>query len=410
MIYSLNQVFIAHLPLLRIVANKDIRKNSARGMLKMYQIMINDTTLRDGEQAAGVAFNLEEKVAIAQFLDTIGVHELEVGIPAMGEEEIRAIVAIRNLDLQAKLLGWNRAVLSDIKASIACGLERVHIAIPVSGVQIAAKFHGQWRVSLQRLKDCISFALDQGLWVSVGGEDSSRADENFLQDVALLSQEWGASRFRFCDTVGVLDPFSTHIKVKRLVSTLSIPIEIHTHNDFGLATANALAGIKAGAMSVNTTVNGLGERAGNAALEEVIMALKCIYGVDLEIQTQHLLTLSQLVARASGAKVQPWKAIVGENTFAHESGIHAHGVLQNPITYEPFSPEDVGWERRLVIGKHSGRHSLSNLLEQHGIFLDSQETQAILDIVRQQSILKKRSLTTEELLNLVSEKRYSHAT
>ncbi len=376
----------------------------------MYQIMINDTTLRDGEQAAGVAFNLEEKVAIAQFLDTIGVHELEVGIPAMGEEEIRAIVAIRNLDLQAKLLGWNRAVLSDIKASIACGLERVHIAIPVSGVQIAAKFHGQWRVSLQKLKDCISFALDQGLWVSVGGEDSSRADENFLQDVAMLSQEWGASRFRFCDTVGVLDPFGTHLKVKRLVSTLSIPIEIHTHNDFGLATANALAGIKAGAVSVNTTVNGLGERAGNAALEEVIMALKCIYGVDLGIQTQHLLKLSQLVAKASGANVQPWKAIVGENTFAHESGIHAHGVLQNPVTYEPYAPEDVGWERRLVIGKHSGRHSLSNLLEQHGIFLDSQETQAVLDVVRQQSILKKRSLTTEELLNLVSEKRYSHAT
>ena len=410
MIYSLNQVFIAHLPIPRIVANKDLTKNSARGMLKMYQIMINDTTLRDGEQAAGVAFNLEEKVAIAQFLDAIGVHELEVGIPAMGEEEIRAIVAIRNLDLQAKLLGWNRAVLSDIKASIACGLERVHIAIPVSGVQIAAKFHGQWRVSLQRLKDCISFALDQGLWVSVGGEDSSRADENFLQDVALLSQEWGASRFRFCDTVGVLDPFGTHLKVKRLVSTLSIPIEIHTHNDFGLATANALAGIKAGAVSVNTTVNGLGERAGNAALEEVIMALKCIYGVDLGIQTQYLLKLSQLVAKASGANVQPWKAIVGENTFAHESGIHAHGVLQNPVTYEPYAPEDVGWERRLVIGKHSGRHSLSNLLEQHGIFLDSQETQAILDVVRQQSILKKRSLTTEELLNLVSEKRYSHAT
>jgi homocitrate synthase NifV len=182
-------------------------------MLKMYQIMINDTTLRDGEQAAGVAFNLEEKVAIAQFLDTIGVHELEVGIPAMGEEEIRAIVAIRNLDLNAKLLGWNRAVISDIKASIACGLQRVHIAIPVSGVQIAAKFHGQWRVSLQKLKDCISFALDQGLWVSVGGEDSSRADENFLQDVALLSQEWGASRFRFCDTVGVLDPRSEERRV-----------------------------------------------------------------------------------------------------------------------------------------------------------------------------------------------------
>ncbi len=328
----------------------------------------------------------------------------------MGQEEMRAISAIVDLGLQAKLLGWNRAVISDIKASIACGLKRVHIAIPVSGIQIAAKFHGQWRVSLQRLKDCISFASDRGLWVAVGGEDSSRADENFLLDVALHAQEWGASRFRFCDTVGVLDPFSTYTKVKRLVAALSIPLEIHTHNDFGLATANALAGMKAGAFSVNTTVNGLGERAGNAALEEVVMSVKRIYGIDLGIDTRRLLELSQLVASASGSKVPPWKAIVGENTFAHESGIHAHGVLQNPLTYEPFAPEEVGWERRLVLGKHSGRHLVSNMLEQYGIFLNPEETQSVLDAVRQQSVQKKRSLTTEELLNLVSEQRYSHAT
>ena len=374
----------------------------------MDNIYINDTTLRDGEQAAGIVFTPEEKISLASLMDAMGIPELEVGIPAMGGSEAEAITAITQLELKADLLGWNRAVRSDVEASLACGLKRVHISIPVSEVQIQAKFQGDRFLVFARLENTLKFAVDHGLFVSVGAEDSSRALEEFLLEVACAAQEWGASRFRFCDTVGILNPVTTAKKVGNLVRELSIPVEMHTHNDFGLATANALAGLQAGAISVNTTVNGLGERAGNAALEEIIMALKHLHKVDLGISTRHLRELSQLVIAASGHTLPPWKAVVGDNAFAHESGIHAHGILKNPQTYEPFSPEEIGWQRQLVVGKHSGRHLVANLLKQHGITLDREESQFVLDAVRSLSVQMKRSLTVDELLNLVPHRRMSH--
>jgi homocitrate synthase NifV len=364
------------------------------------QVVIDDTTLRDGEQTAGVVFSLEEKKCIARMLDEIGVGEIECGIPAMGAEEAVSVRALVDMGLSARLITWNRATLADIRASLATGVEAVDISLSVSDMHIAHKLRKDRAWVVEQLKVALGFAKENGLYVSVGGEDASRADRDFLVELMATARSLGADRFRFCDTLGILDPFATYETVRYLRERVDLDIEVHTHNDLGMATANAVAGVKAGARFVNTTVNGLGERAGNAALEEVVMALRHACGLEPGIATGRFVELSRFVGQASRRPVPEWKAVVGEKAFAHESGLHADGVIKFPANYEGFDPAEVGLARQLVIGKHSGRHGLGHRLTQLGIALDRLELNDLLERVRSIAQRNKRPLSDGELLAL----------
>lgn len=364
------------------------------------QVVIDDTTLRDGEQTAGVVFSLEEKLRIARMLDEIGVGELECGIPAMGKQEQASIRALVELGLNARLITWNRAVIADIQASLQTGVQAVDISLSVSDLHIRQKLGKSRKWVKEQLKTALGFAKQHNLYVSVGGEDASRADLEFLAELLQIAETEGADRFRFCDTLGVLDPFTTYEKVKYLCKRTRLDLEVHTHNDLGMATANAIAGIRAGARFVNTTVNGLGERAGNSALEEVVMALKYACNIDPQIDTSRLVELSHYVGQASRRPVPDWKAVVGEKVFAHESGLHADGVIKNPNNYEGFDPAEVGLQRHMVLGKHSGRHGLKQRLEQLKVDLQAIDVEVLLQRVRKVSQQQKRALDDRELLQL----------
>lgn len=361
------------------------------------QIIIDDTTLRDGEQTAGVVFSLDEKIRIARTLDEMGVGELECGIPAMGREEQASIRALVELGLNARLITWNRAVISDIQASLACGVQAVDISLSVSDIHIHHKLGKSRNWVKEQLKVALGFAKQHGLYVSVGGEDSSRADLEFLVELLEIARRDGADRFRFCDTLGILDPFGMYERIRQLRERVDLPLEVHTHNDLGMATANALAAVRAGAEFVNTTVNGLGERAGNAALEEVVMALKYACGIDPGIDTGRFVEISRYVGQASCRPVPDWKAVVGDKVFSVESGLHADGILKNPRNYEGFDPAEVGLQRQLVIGKHSGRNGLQHQLERLGIALDRGDTFELVARVRDVAQRNKRPVSDHEL-------------
>jgi len=365
-----------------------------------FTVKIDDTTLRDGEQTAGVVFSNAEKVEIARLLDEIGVHQIEAGIPTMGGDEKEAFKAIVDLHLSASILAWNRPVIDDIKASIEVGAQAVAISISTSDIHIQRKLRSTREAVVQAVQKATEFAKSNGLYVSVNGEDASRADPDFLAHFGRTARESGADRLRFCDTIGIMDPFRTYERINHLVGEIGMDVEMHMHNDFGMATANSLAGIRAGARWVNTTVNGLGERAGNCSLEELVMALKYIEGVDVGIDARRFREISEYVAIASQRMIPPNKPVTGANLFLYEAAGRAEAMLADTSSYEIYPPEAVGLERRLVIGKYSGVASVLAKLAQHNYFLPYEEAERLLPHLQSRSIALKRALYDEEVIEI----------
>lgn len=346
------------------------------------KIYIFDTTLRDGEQTPGVALTVDEKIQIAQKLDAIGVDKIEAGFPAASKGEFEACKEIKSLNLDSTIVGLARSVKSDIDSVLDADLDYVHTFIGTSPLHRDYKLKMSKETIIYTAVEAVEYAKDYGLTVEFSAEDATRTEKDFFFDVYNEVSNAGADFLDIPDTVGILTPVFTKELISYAKSVFDLPISVHFHNDFGLATANTLIAIECGANQAHLTINGIGERTGNTPLEELVIILNTAYGMNLNIDTSQLYSLSEFVGRLTGIKMPVNKPIVGDNAFAHESGIHVHGILNNSSTYEPISPESVGHSRKIILGKHTGANALKSKLKEYHIDLNDEQFDKVFSQIK----------------------------
>lgn len=363
------------------------------------EVRAADCTLRDGEQQAGVVLTAQEKVEIARALDGLGVYEIEAGTPAVSAEDRAALEEIVALNTQAKISALARVTVDDVKLVRACGAWGVRISAPAGDLQRQFKVRWSRDEFLNRATAVTEAAKALGLYVIFSPYDTTRCDPSFLRFlIPPLVAQGLVDRIRLVDTVGAATPEGIGALVRTVRECSGpVPLEIHCHDDFGLATANTLAAVAAGVTFVSTTMGGIGERSGNAPTEEVVTALELLYGVKTGIRLQRLVDVARLVERATRVSFQPHKAVVGSNSFRHESGLVVGGILQNPFTGEAYDPVLVGQRREIVLGKKSGSASVAHAAKARGYALDPSQQAAVLEQIKALSIARHRALTDQEV-------------
>lgn len=358
-------------------------------------VCICDSTLSAGEQAAGVVFSNIEKYRIAQLLNEAGIPQIEVGMPIIGPEEKTAVRHIANMGLAASIMSSNRADIADINVSLECDVDAVSISMPTSDVLITKEFNKDREWVLDKIYEAISYATEHGLYTSFVAEDASRADLGFLIDCVKYAKDAGVDRFGYADSLGIEEPFTCTERIRMLKQIAGIDVEVISRNDFGMATANTIAAIKAGARFARVTTMGIGKRAGCAPLEEVVMASKHMLGMDTGIDTAKMHAIAESVSKASNISIWPGKPIIGSKCFAQEDGL-----VHDPTVMEPYDPKEVGMERSIVIGKHSVRNTIIAALSDMNVDINRNDAENLLELVRKASCQMHRSLSLSELFLL----------